>query len=391
MRLAIISDCIHVKTGEGLFGSDVHIFVRQMEALSIYFTEVHICCPFIHYNNQIPITTYTSSKIKFVPLKKVGGTSIQSKIELLIQIPTWFKAFHKLNKLADIVYQRFPNNLNIPGFFYFYCINKKVFATYTGTWEKNNQESLTYTFQKWLLKHFFKGPIGVYSTNNILPAHVFSSFSPSYSNTEWLEETQQVQNRIEYLKQSTTVYLSLVTVGSFTSYKNQQYILDTCLLLKTSKVPFHLYMVGDGELRNQYKDFIYRNNLQEDVTLTGKLAYTKVKELYRKVNFVVQSPTVEGFGKVPIEAYFHGAIPIINNISMSAYITQNATLGYLFSVDDSKGLYNLLLQITEQPHQVAERIEHARNFVQQFTLEAWANQYYQQILKHYPQLEASKN
>lgn len=383
MRLAIISDCVHVLNANGLPGSDVHIFVRQMEALAFYFSEVHICCPFVTYNNQIPITPYTNSKIKFIPLEKVGGTSIQSKVQLLLQIPAWFKAFYKANQFADIVYQRFPNNLNIPGFFYFYFTGKKVFATYTGTWEKNNEESLTYTFQKWLLKKYFKGPVGVYSTSPILPTHVFSSFSPSYSNNEWLEETQQVKNRIESLKQSVAVPLTMVTVGSFTSYKNQQYILDTCLLLKLNNISFHLYMVGDGELRNQYEDFVHKNSLQQHITFTGKLPYTQVRELYRKVNFVVQSPTVEGFGKVPIEAYFHGALPIINNISMSSYITQNGALGYLFSVKDVNGLFNLLQDIIQQPNQVAIRIENARKFVQQFTLEAWAKQYHQQIKKHY--------
>ncbi len=384
MRLAIISDCVHIQTPQGLAGSDVHIFVRQMDALSKYFSEVHICCPFVSYNATTPITTYTNTHISFIPLKKVGGNGWKDKIQLLLQIPHWFKAFKKAHQLSDIVYQRFPNNLNIPGFFYFYFLRKKVFATYTGTWEKNNQESTTYTFQKWLLQHFFKGPIGVYSTNTNLGKSIFNSFSPSYSEAEWNEETIQVEHKIQQLQNQKNVPLSMVTVGSFIGYKNQQYILDTCLALYQKNIYFHLYMVGDGELMQQYKNFVHQNNLQQHITFTGKLNYNDVRNIYRKVNFVVQAPTVEGFGKVPIEGYFHGALPIINNISMSGYITQKNTLGYLFSVNQKDALLNVLKEVATQPNEVIQRIQQSRLFVQQFTLEAWAAQYYQQIQQYYP-------
>ena len=388
MRLAIISDCLHVQTPQGIAGSDVHIFVRQMEALSKYFSEVHICCPFISYNASVAITTYSNNKIFFIPLEKVGGAGIKAKIQLLKQFPAWIKAFKKANSLTDIVYQRFPNNLNIPGFFYFYCIRKKVFATYTGTWLKNNEESFTYTFQKWLLKHFFKGPVGVYNHEASTFKHVFNSFSPSYSEVEWQEETQQVQNKIEQLQLLPTVPLTMVTVGSFVGYKNQQYILNTCLKLQQNNIPYYLYMVGDGELMSPYKDFVAINKMQHQVTFTGKLTFTEVRKIYRAVNFVVQSPLVEGFGKVPIEGYFHGALPLINDIAMSSYITQKNTLGYLFTVNNEDGLYNLLIDLKDKPLQVADRVQQARLFAKQFTLEAWANEYYQQILLHYPQLNA---
>lgn len=386
MRLAIFSDCVHMQTPEGLSGSDVHIFVRQIEALSNYFSEVHIFCPFIAFEKKISITVYKNESIHFHKLKKVGGNSIKSKIDLLKQIPVWFKAYKKANSLSDIVYQRFPNNLNIPGFFYFYFIRKKVFATYTGTWDKNSEESITYTFQKLLLKNFFRGPVGVYSNSNNLPAKVFKSFSPSYSINEWSEELQNVDSKIKQIDENGLTHLSLITVGSFIGYKNQQYILDTCLMLKEHAISFHLYMVGDGELRSQYERFIEEHNLENNITITGKLNYTEVRKLYRNTSFVVQAPTVEGFGKVPVEGYFHGTLPIINNITLAEYLTQKNTLGYLFDVNDKESLFRILLHIQQNAKEVAQRIIASRQFAQQFTLENWAKQYYEQIKKYYPDL-----
>lgn len=383
MRLGIISDCLHVENTEGSIGTDNHIFVRQMEALAEKFSSVTICCPFVEYNKNVPITTYSNPKFSFIKLDNSGGNTFSAKLHLIKQFPVWFKGFKKINQVSDIVYQRFPNNLNIPGFFYFWLKGKKVFGTYTGTWGKSNDESLSYKFQKWLLKYFFKGPVGVYSTSENLGKRIFKSFSPSYSLQEWNEEIENVEQKVKGILKNGISALSMITVGSFIGYKNQQYILDTCLQLKERNIPFHLLMVGDGMLMEQYKNFIKQNNLQQQVTITGKLKYTDVRILYRKVNFVVQAPTLEGFGKVPIEGYFHGALPIINNITMANYLTENGKIGYLFSVQQKEDLLKLLLSIYENPQQVSNRIKEGRKFVKHFTLENWRDEYYEMINKRY--------
>ncbi len=389
MRLAIFSDCDHTKSPEGEIGSDVHILVRQMEALAAYFSEVHIFCPFIPYSKEIPITTYKNKNIHFLPLTSVGGNTLADKIKIIKQIPIWFKAYKKANSLSDIVYQRFPNNLNIPGFFYFFIIRKKVFATYTGTWDENQGQSFSYILQKWLLKHFYRGPIGVYSISNFLPSKIFKSFSPSYSLIEWNEEFDNVAEKVKSIINNGLPKLSMITVGSFIEYKNQQYILDTCLLLKNHEIQFHLFMVGDGVLRSQYQQFISDNSLGNQITITGKLNYTEVRKLYRKTDFVIQAPTLEGFGKVPVEGYFHGTLPIINNISLAGYLTQENTLGFLFSANEKKSLFDVLMFIQKHPNVVANRIQDSRLFAKQFTLESWAEEYNQRIKSYYSNFEKS--
>ena len=162
------------------------------------------------------------------------------------------------------------------------------------------------------------------------------------------------------------------------------------MLLREHNIPFHLYMVGDGELMNQYKLFITDNNLQNNITLTGKLVFSDVRTIYQKTNFVVQAPLMEGFGKVPLEGYFHGTIPIINNIAMAGDITKNNTLGYLFDAKINTSLIDVLISIYKNSHQILNRISEARDFVKQFTLENWALEYYNKMVNHYPNL-VSKN
>ncbi|MBX2932313.1 MAG: glycosyltransferase [Chitinophagaceae bacterium] len=385
MRLAIYSDCVHVKTNSGNVGTDIHIFVRQMEMLSKYFSEVHIFCPFVIYKENYIVTTYTQKHIYFHPLKKLGGNSLKDKLTIFFYLTNWFKAYQQGNKLSDIVYQRFPNNVNILGFFYFYFKKKPVFATYTGTWDNNIGLSKTYIFQKYLLKKWFRGTVGVYS-NVINDDRIFKSFSPSYTEEEWLAEEENVQQKIKAITNAGIQPLKLITVGSLIGYKNQQYILNTCVLLKQKNISFHLFVVGDGEDRTTLENFVEENNLTDEVTFTGKINTQQLQALYRTVDFAIQAPLLEGFGKVPFEAYFHGVLPIINNISMANYITQNNSLGYTFDVQDKFALYNILSTIHTNSKELEKRILASRNFVKQFTLESWAKQYQEKIKEFYPTL-----
>ncbi len=376
MTLGIISDCIHTKNQQGFAASKVHIFVRQMEALSVHFDKVIICCPFVLYQGEA-ITAYTNTNISFIELPNVGGSGFKAKWKLLTIIPTWLKAFSQLNKTTDIVYQRFPNNLNIPGFFYFWLKKKKVFATYTGTWEKNNTEPFTYTFQKWLLKKLFRGPVFVYALQENLTGKMYSSISPSYSIAEWDEETEQVKKRVEDCKANAQPQLKLISVGTLIWYKNQQYILNTCVQLKNANIPFQLTLAGEGELRSVYEIFIKQNDLNDHVILTGNINFGELRKYYRQNSFVVQAPLSEGFGKVPIEGFFHGLIPILNNLTLASYMTgSNNERGFLFDVNDEFSLFNLLSNVYNNMYkqQLPAMIENGRTFAQTQTLEHWSNQ-----------------
>src|SRR6185503_5286133 len=134
-RLAIISDCIHMRNENGDVLTENHIFCRQIQALASYFESTIICCPFDKLGPQSVTSTYTLNSIEFVELPNVGGKTLRHKLDIIKTIPAWLKAFKHAHPKADVVYLRMPNNLSIPGFFYFYLRRAKKFATYTGNWD----------------------------------------------------------------------------------------------------------------------------------------------------------------------------------------------------------------------------------------------------------------
>lgn len=383
MKLGIISDCIHYKTPDGSIGTENHILLRQLEALRSYFSDTLIACPFGVYDTTKVISVYSDRSIQFIPLPVVGGDSWKAKFKLITTVNSWWKAYRKIDRFSDIVYQRFPNNLNIPALFYFRLKGKKVFATYTGTWSAYPSEPVTYRLQRWLLTHSFTGPIWVYSNELHKNKRILQGFSPSYSLAEWEEETLQVQQRIKRIESEGLPILRLITVGTLIGYKNQIGIIKACALIKKQGFLFTLTVVGDGPMHGELENLVLKSELSEEIKLVGKKTYSELRELYRQHDFVVQAPFSEGFGKVPIEGFFHGVIPVINNISMAAYMTGDESRGFLFDASDERNLAELLIKIKSAVSGLPAMIENGRRFARGQTLEQWAKDYYRTITEYF--------
>jgi glycosyltransferase involved in cell wall biosynthesis len=383
MKLGIISDCIHYQLPGGNVGTENHILLRQLEALCSHFSETLICCPFASFDDSKVVSTYKNSSIHFTPVPLVGGNNWGDKLKLFKTIPKWLAGYKKVDQFSDLVYQRFPNNLNIPGFVYFWIKNKNVFATYTGTWAGYAKEPVTYTLQRWILKRLFRGPVWVYTNSSIHDAKVHAGFSPSYSLHEWEQETNQVAKRIQSLETTGLSMLKMITVGSLIDYKNQLTILQACKQLKEKQIQFQLSVVGDGPMRSELEAFINNNNLQAEVKLLGKKNHLELRELYRQHDFVVQAPIHEGFGKVPIEAFFHGVIPIISNVGVAEMIVGENKRGFLFNPADVNQLVEILCGSRKDIELLREKIRKGRAYAQTQTLEAWAEEYYKTVTQYY--------
>lgn len=369
-RLAIISDCLHTTNEDGSIATANHVYCRQMQALASYFEETLIVCPFVPKKTSSVVTTYTLPSIRFLQLPNAGGNSLSAKIRLLKTIPVWWRAFRKAFKSCDVFYLRMPNNLNIPGFFYFYFKHAPVFATYTGTWKNYKGEPKTYRFQKWLLKKFFRGPVWIYTneTNN----HLLPSFSPSFSEREWDAESAQVEHRKERLKKELLKRVVFISVGSLVPNKNHRFILDACKRLKEEDFSFYCYIVGDGYMLNEYEAFVKANGLEEVVCFTGRKTYEELQTFYRKADFIIQPTLAEGFGKAPIEAMCHGVVPLLSRTAMASEMTGDGLRGIIFDTENVGSLIRSIKKLSTEPDKLVSMIDNGRKYVKDQTLEKWA-------------------
>lgn len=375
MRLGIISDCIHVRDHAGRIGSTNHVYVMQMNALASHFSNTVFCTPVIELGPDTPpLSYYTQSGISFLPLPKAGGKTWRDKWHLLAMIPRWFKAFSVLSKQVDVIYQRFPNNLNLPGFFYIYFKGIPAFATYTGTWLGYEGESITYRLQRWLLKKVYPGPVFVYDFTVKHP-RIYPTISPSYARIDWEQEAEMVEEKILSLKQrGENAPINLVSVGALTSYKNHILILKACVQLKKMGKPFVLYIAGQGKLYETLLTFIHDEGIQNQVKLLGVIPQDELRTFYRNADFVIQPSIIEGYGKVPVEAMFHGAVPLLSSVSIHPYfVGKNNERGALFQPGSHEQLLETILFYTNNIVAWEKAIVAGRIFSKEFTTESWTN------------------
>lgn len=374
-HLAIFSDCLHYFDEQNNVVTQNPIFCKQMQALAELFETAVLYCPFGNYSTGMVATSYRSERIRFYPLPKVGGNRLADKLKLLSAIPAWYKAYRKANKEADIVYQRFPNNLNIPGAVYFRLKKKPVFATYTGTWDDYANEPSSFRFQKWFLKKYFRGPVAIYYKKDLPGEKFFKSYSPSYTDAEWHAETGFVEEKVSRLKERAPFVPVFVTAGALVKSKNQQFILDAFLQLYKEGYDFRLYIAGEGPLKECYRSFIEIHSLNDKIFLTGVLNEVQMKDLYRKADFVVQASLAEGFGKVPIEGFFFGVLPLLHEVNLASVITGNGERGFLFKADQPEQLASFIKNICRELTILSPMIENGRRYARGYTIDQWVDHY----------------
>jgi glycosyltransferase involved in cell wall biosynthesis len=381
-RLGIISDCIHFYTNEGKVGTEIHIFLHQMEALSVYFSEVTIACPFSDFRAGSVYTTYSEKHIQFIPLPIVGGDSVKDKVKIISTFPKWYSIYKQLNRLSDIIYMRLPDNVSLPAFFYYYFKKKNAFITYTGTWDNFKGGAITWRFEKWLLRNVFKGPYWVYTNKIKESLYMQKGFSPSYTRSFWHAQTTLIENKKREFRKRKDI-LRFITVGSLVPYKNQLAIIEACRHLKEQQKAFSLTVVGDGNLRELYKQKIKEYGLEDEISLTGKKTRDELSILFTESDFVIQMPYQESYGKVPMEGLFFGLIPILSNVGLAAAFISEKQLGYICSPDDIDTLATILLSLYTNQNRFINMIDKGRAFIYYHTLENWAEEYYRVIQSEY--------
>ena len=389
MKIVVITDCIHYSNEAGISNKNP-ILTKQFEALLANFEEVSLVAPILKRNDNVDNFTHYSSSIKektnFYSCPPVGGNNFIDKLKIVWVIPKWLKLFWQL-KNNDLYYLRFPNNLNIISFLFYFILKKKIIITYTGTWENYKYEPWTYKLQKIFIKYLHVGPAFVYSlSNSNLPKNIFSSYSPSFSNLDcYLQEftiKQKVQN-IDNFKLDT---LEFVSVGSVVEYKNQLLAIKVIEYLSTNGLSVRLRIVGEdkGEYFNYLKKVVHEKALSNLVFFEGFKSGKELDNILKGSHFLVHTPKIEGYGKTPQEALFYGLIPILSDFPFAPFFVGNQNeRGFL--IDDSNYSNGKLLiwikAIINSPENWKEMIESSFEFSKKLTIDIWVESYVKEINK----------
>ena len=104
--------------------------------------------------------------------------------------------------------------------------------------------------------------------------------------------------------------IKLGCIARLSEQKGLTYLLDAMSLLTVKDI--RLFIVGDGELRNELENKVKELHLQDSVTFLG---YRKdIVECINSFDFCVLPSVFEGFGLVAIEAFMNGKTIVATDI-----------------------------------------------------------------------------
>ena len=382
MRIVVITDCIHYKSGD-LICNNNPIFTKQLDSLLIHFDEVVFVAPIISIiNKNEHFNHYSQSLIEkttFFSTPMAGGNRIWDKMKFVFIIPRWISLFWQIRKY-DIFYLRFPNNLNIISFLFYKLLNKKLIISYTGTWKNYLNEPFTYRLQKYFIKYLHNGPAFVYSNDkNLLGKNIISSFSPSFTKRECELQLPKIQERIGKINQSNKEQINFITVGSVIDYKNQLLAIKLVQYLLERKMYVCLRIVGlGGDYLNALKKYVKNNLLESIVIFEGYKSKAELDKLYQESNFLIHTPKIEGYGKTTQEGFFNGLIPILSDFPYAKFfIGDKNERGWIIDEESllNNDFFDQIYFLINNSLQWTTMVNSGFEFASNLTIDRWVDSY----------------
>jgi len=143
--------------------------------------------------------------------------------------------------------------------------------------------------------------------------------------------------------------LNLLCVGRLTPAKCQVLLVQACARLRSSGLAFHLTLVGEGPDRGRVEKAIADHDLQRDITLTGALNQTQVREQFDHADIFVLPSLAEGIPVVLMEAMASGVPCVTTPVNGIPELIQHEKTGLLALPGDVDSLAEQLTRLIHDP------------------------------------------
>lgn len=158
--------------------------------------------------------------------------------------------------------------------------------------------------------------------------------------------------------------INLITIGRFVNQKNHLLILKAIKILK-EKLPIKLLIMGQGKLLSEYKNFVSKNNLKNEILIINyqKNPYNFIKN----ADIFILSSIYEGLPNVLLEAQYLKKIIISSNCPTGTKeILLNGKAGFLFKNNNLNDLCKKIIYVSENKKKANLKIRNGYKNIYRF-------------------------
>ncbi len=287
-----------------------------------------------------------------------------------------YSASYFLNReMADAVIAHYGPNGNIANFYKnvglleeqtMVFFHGQDITSFVKKWGKGVYRDLFASeFSLLPISHYFATKLVLYGANK----ENVSIHRMGIDTDEFSYRPSQKQNLLRFL-----------TIGRLTEKKGMKTAIQAMAILKNClSVPFHLDILGDGELRKELMELIDELDVNDVVTLHGAQTQTVVKKVVEEASCIIQlsqtakNGDMEGIPMVLMEAMGRGKLVISTYHSGIPELIRNGENGFLVPEDSpedaAKCMINLLHMKQSEWNEISKA---ARNtIICEFNLETW--------------------
>jgi len=152
----------------------------------------------------------------------------------------------------------------------------------------------------------------------------------------------------------------LLSVGRLVKKKGLGVLLQTALILMEKKVPFQIWIVGEGPERSWLELFCRINHLHERVKFWGAIPPDQVKKFYQQATLFVlpcvqdENGDRDGIPNVIAEAMAMRLPVVSSRLSAIPELVEDQVTGRLIPPNDPRELAAVLQELLEQPDKAAQ-------------------------------------
>jgi len=128
-----------------------------------------------------------------------------------------------------------------------------------------------------------------------------------------------------------TQKIKLITIGNLWNIKGHDLLLNALLLLGKD---YCLTIIGEGEKKNEYIEFVNKNLLQDQVTFINNQPNNELKKFIDVADIYIQASRSEGLPAAPLEAMGCGLPVVASNVGGLQEIVIDGFNGFLFESEN---------------------------------------------------------
>jgi glycosyltransferase involved in cell wall biosynthesis len=147
----------------------------------------------------------------------------------------------------------------------------------------------------------------------------------------------------------------ILTVARFCEKKGLEYLIQACRILVDRGVAFRCQMVGYGPLENKLREMIASLDLQDKVSLLGKMTQDQLADLYAQSNLfalpcvVLENGDRDGIPNVLFEAMVSGVPVVSTDTEGVGELIEHRKNGLIVDQRDASALANAMQLLISTP------------------------------------------